>query len=60
MPWSPVPYYYTSPLEKLKPLSAKLPHSLGYIPKYLKGKRVQILKDLSPLVSRGGVSPGSL
>jgi hypothetical protein len=34
-PWVPVPYYYTSPLAKVKPPTA-LPHPLGYIPKYLR------------------------
>jgi hypothetical protein len=39
--WVPIPYYYASPLAKLPPVTNKLPHKLGYIPKYLKEKRVQ-------------------
>lgn len=38
--WVPVPYYYTGPLAKVKP-PTKLPHPLGYIPKYLKKKLEQ-------------------
>jgi hypothetical protein len=36
--WFPVPYYYTSPLAKVKSTTA-LPHPLGYIPKYLRKVR---------------------
>ena len=33
--WKPVPYYYTGPLKNVT-VPSKLPHKLGYIPKYLK------------------------
>jgi hypothetical protein len=33
--WVPVPYYYNSPLSKLS-IPTKLPHKLGYIPKFIK------------------------
>ena len=33
--WIPVPYYYNSPLSKLS-IPTKLPHKLGYIPKFIK------------------------
>ena len=41
--WKPIPYYYASPLAKLQAVATvtKLPHKLGYIPKYLREKRVQ-------------------
>jgi hypothetical protein len=49
--WVPVPYYYTSPLAKVKAPTA-LPHPLGYIPKYLRGREsgncVQLPKVLLP------------
>jgi hypothetical protein len=37
MEWKPVPYYYVGPLKFVK-TPIKLPHKLGYIPKYLKEK----------------------
>jgi hypothetical protein len=36
--WKPIPYYYKSPLAALK-VPTKLPHKLGYIPKYLTEKK---------------------
>ena len=42
--WVPVPYYFSSPLSKLKPLPPTLPHKLGFIPKFLE-KRNQIKID---------------
>jgi hypothetical protein len=38
--WVPVPYYYSGPLAKLPPVSAALPHKLGYIPKYLRAEKL--------------------
>jgi hypothetical protein len=37
--WKPIPYYSSSPLAKLPPVTNKLPHPLGYIPKYLRENR---------------------
>jgi len=42
--WFPVPYYYTGPLSKVAVPSNKLPHKLGFIPKFLE-KRNQIKID---------------
>jgi len=43
--WVPIPYYYTGPLAKVKPLK-ELPHPLGYIPNYLKKKVAEPVKTL--------------
>jgi hypothetical protein len=37
--WIPVPYYNNSPLSKVPAITSKLPHKLGFIPKYIKGDK---------------------
>lgn len=40
MHWVPIPYYYKSPLAKA--YIPKMPHKLGYIPKYLSIKKEEL------------------
>lgn len=42
--WVPVPYYYNSPLSKLKKQENVKCHKLGHIPEYLRAAKAKVDK----------------